>query len=139
MQNTFRSCRRWHDGTRPAHMPIRILAVDHHASTRQRLATTLSLEGYFVAIADSGSSALNSAFAFEPDLVVVDATLPDMPGIELLRTLRATGFYKPAIALTCLVFDCGAQVFQDAGFDAMCTKPTGTEHLLVLIRELTAG
>jgi PAS domain S-box-containing protein len=65
----------------------RILFVEDEAALREYLAEALS-DVYLVDTAGNGTEALRAVLRAKPDLVVTDIVMPDMDGIELLRTLR---------------------------------------------------
>ena len=75
--------------------PGRILIVDDEEHIRRILSLMLSSEGYEVAEAGDGASALE-LFASEVfDLVILDLRMPDMDGIEVLTRLRAQTPSRP--------------------------------------------
>jgi two-component system OmpR family response regulator len=86
-------------------MPIgtakqRVLVVDDEPSIVDAVATSLRYEGFEVDEAATGRSALASAQANPPDMIVLDVMLPDLDGIEVTRRLRADGIRVPVLFLT---------------------------------------
>src|SRR5436189_190640 len=69
-------------------LPLVLLAGDHQEDTHW-LRGLLEPAGYAVLREPSGRYALERARGTEPDVIIVDADLPDMPGVELCRLLRA--------------------------------------------------
>ncbi len=71
-------------------MPVRVLVVDDDPMVCELLAVTLEAEGYSVASADSGASALAYllASATSPHVVLADVQMPGLAGAELARKLR---------------------------------------------------
>ena len=67
-----------------------VLIVEDDASVRSFMEVILNLEGYTVRTAATGAEALEIAATTVLDLVTIDLGLPDMPGVELSRRLRAT-------------------------------------------------
>src|SRR6267142_6584275 len=67
----------------------RLLFVDDEATLREHLALRLSDE-YVVDTAGNGKAALWAVMRAKPALVVTDIVMPDMDGVELLKTLRQT-------------------------------------------------
>ncbi len=65
-----------------------VLVVDDDLSMREFLAIFMRRDGYSVATADSGESALVAAQKTWPDLVLTDLNMPGMSGMELLSTLK---------------------------------------------------
>lgn len=90
---------------------IRIAVIDDDELFRESLEQNLRDTGYDVVSLDGGPSALEF-FAGDAalDLVILDWKMPDMNGIEVLRTLRARGMRIPAIFLTALT----DQIFEEA-------------------------
>ena len=78
----------------------RILVVDDEPSIVDAVATALRYEGYDVDEARNGRDALAAVATAEPDLVVLDWMLPDVPGIEVGRRLRERGFKTAILFLT---------------------------------------
>ena len=67
----------------------RILLVEDEATVREHLARTLS-DDYEVETAGNGREALTAVIRNPPGLVITDIVMPDIDGIELLKTLRST-------------------------------------------------
>jgi DNA-binding NarL/FixJ family response regulator len=79
------------------HMAARILIVDDHPSFRASARALLEADGYeVIGEAADGHSALRSAHALQPDVVLLDVQLPDIDGFEVAERLRG----GPAIVLT---------------------------------------
>ena len=78
----------------------RVLVVDDEPSIVDAVATSLRYEGFEVDEATSGRSALASAQAKAPDMIVLDIMLPDLDGLEVTRRLRADGIRVPILFLT---------------------------------------
>ena len=72
-------------------MAHRILVVEDDPTLRLVLRDNLQSEGYEVDVAADGASALRRARTTIPDLIVLDLTLPDHDGFELLPILRVAG------------------------------------------------
>jgi two-component system response regulator MprA len=115
--------------------PVFILVVDDDARIAASLRRALVYEGYEVAIAADGPSALASARTRPPDLVVLDVMLPGFDGMEVCRRLRRENDV-PILMLTAL--DATADRVQglDTGADDYLTKPFAYEELLARVRAL---
>lgn len=79
----------------------RVLVVDDDASLRDLARFSLG-DRFDIVPADTGVAAIDSASEQVPDLILLDLTLPDMPGTEVLRGLRALpgGNCVPIIVIT---------------------------------------
>jgi two-component system OmpR family response regulator len=81
--------------------------------------------GYEVAVCDSGAGFLKLLPEFNPDLVIIDALMPDMNGLEVLSRMRAADGFgdTPAVFLTGLVLDRDLRDLRASGAAAVITKP----------------
>jgi len=78
----------------------RLLMVDDEPFLREAVATSLRFMGYEVTTAQDGDEALRLARAQRFDLILLDVTLPDTDGFEVLRRLRRDGSRVPVLFLT---------------------------------------
>jgi DNA-binding NarL/FixJ family response regulator len=81
---------------------MRIILVDDHQSFRESLRLALSQHDDITVLADAatGREACALVEKHQPDLAVLDLTLPDTDGISLVRELRRRGFSTPVLILT---------------------------------------
>jgi DNA-binding response OmpR family regulator len=114
-------------------MGARILLVDDDPLLTDSLGYILKQEGYAVLVASNGGEALERAGRDEPDLVLLDVSLPDLSGVEVCRRLQATGDV-PIIMLTARRQESDKIVGLDAGADDYITKPFATGELLARVR-----
>jgi DNA-binding NtrC family response regulator len=77
-----------------------ILVCDDQATIRSSLKEALTDEGHEVIEAVDGNSALTTLQGSEPDLILLDLKLPDISGVDVLRSLRADGHRVPVILMT---------------------------------------
>jgi len=111
----------------------RILVVEDDPTLRLVLRDNLQSEGYEVDVAADGTRAISRARAATPDLVVLDLTLPDLDGLELLPTLRSLG-QIPIIVLTARAERAEKLKGLNLGADDYMTKPFDPDELLARIR-----
>ncbi len=78
----------------------RLLVVEDDPALAQALALALSRRGFNVSQATNGRSALDRATSESFAIIVLDLTLPEMDGFEVLREIRAKGITTPIIVLT---------------------------------------
>jgi two-component system KDP operon response regulator KdpE len=113
--------------------PLRVLVVDDEPPIRKLLRMGLATQGYQILEAPNGKTALEM-LAEKPDLIILDLGLPDVQGLDLLRTIR-TRDDKVAIVVLSSRGDEAAKVQAlDFGADDYVTKPFGTEELLARMR-----
>ncbi len=112
-----------------------ILVVDDEAQIRRAVRRALESDGHRVHDATSGAEALDLAAAERPTLVVLDLGLPDMPGIEVCRRLRAQGA-GAILVLSARHDDVEKVALLDAGADDYVTKPFSTVELQARARAL---
>jgi two-component system response regulator NreC len=120
---------------------INLLLVDDHQVVRTGL--RMLLEGQpdmkIVGEADSGLSALDKAKELQPDVVVMDITLPDITGIEATKRLKEE---LPNIAVVALTIHEDEQYFFEmlqAGASGYVPKRAAPEDLITSIRAAYAG
>ena len=80
-------------------MAHRVLVIEDDPTLRLVLQDNLRSERYRVDVAADGVSGIRSAQAATPDIIVLDLTLPDCDGFDLLPVLRQSG-QVPIIVLT---------------------------------------
>lgn len=116
--------------------PINVLVVDDEAVLAEMVSMALRYEGWNIATAGDGSSAIASARAQRPDVVVLDVMLPDMSGLDVLHKLREENPQLPVLLLTAkdAVEDRIAGL--TAGGDDYVTKPFSIEEVVLRLRAL---
>jgi DNA-binding response OmpR family regulator len=77
-----------------------VLLVDDDAAIRRTVAAGLELEGFSVVAASGGRAALEAVERVAPDAVLLDLSMPDLDGMEVLRRLRAGGEDVPVCILS---------------------------------------
>ncbi len=93
----------------------------------------LTTQGYQILEASNGKTALE-LLAQKPDLVILDLGLPDMQGLDLLRTMRARNEQVPIVVLSSRGDEAGKVQALDLGADDYVTKPFGMDELLARMR-----
>ena len=68
--------------------PINVLVVDDEAVLAEMVSMALRYEGWNIATAGDGASALEAARSQRPDVVVLDVMLPDIDGFTVCRKVR---------------------------------------------------
>ena len=113
-----------------------VLVVDDDRAVREALDRALRFNGYDVAMAPDGVTAINEVQRHRPDAIVLDVTMPGIDGFGVTRRLRADGDRTPILLLTARV-EVGDRVEGlDVGADDYLTKPFALEELLARLRAL---
>lgn len=116
--------------------PINVLVVDDEAALAEMVSMALRYEGWKIATASDGASAIAAARNQRPDVVVLDVMLPDMSGLDVLHKLREENPQLPVLLLTAkdAVEDRIAGL--TAGGDDYVTKPFSIEEVVLRLRAL---
>lgn len=113
----------------------RILVVDDEPRILRAVKTLLTRQGFGVTIASSGEDALQRAAETDPQLVVLDLSLPDIGGLEVCRRLREWS-NAPILILSVRNEDIDKISALDLGADDYLTKPFSSGELLARARAL---
>jgi DNA-binding response OmpR family regulator len=114
-------------------MSAKILLVDDDPLLTDSLGYILKQEGYSVLVAATGAEALAPAGRDDPELVLLDISLPDLSGVEVCRRLQSSST-APVIMLTARRQESDKIVGLDAGAADYVTKPFATGELLARVR-----
>jgi two-component system phosphate regulon response regulator PhoB len=114
----------------------RVLVVEDEQPIRDLIAFGLRRAGCDVALAEHSQAALASIGDRRPDLVLVDWMLPDMSGVELVRTLRRDANTRdiPVIMLTARGEEADKVTGLESGADDYVTKPFSARELVARIQ-----
>jgi DNA-binding response OmpR family regulator len=113
----------------------RILVVDDAPNIVELLRMYLEREGYEVAEAADGPSAIEAHRRVRPDLVVLDVMLPGMDGFEVCRAIRREAD-TPIVMLTARTDDVDAIVGLEIGADDYVTKPFNPRALVARVKAI---
>jgi two-component system, cell cycle response regulator DivK len=116
----------------------KILLVEDNEMNRDMLSRRLRRKGYDVVIAEDGQEGLAVAANDQPDLILMDMSLPVMDGWEATRKLKADSALNsiPVIALTAHAMSGDRKKAIEAGCDDYDTKPIELPRLLSKIEGL---
>jgi DNA-binding response OmpR family regulator len=121
-------------GDRPSG-PV-VLLVDDDAAIRRSVAAGLELEGFSVVPASGGRAGLEAAQRVRPAVVLLDLSMPDLDGLEVLRRLRDGGDQVPVCVLSARdEVDERVQGLQ-AGADDYVVKPFALEEVVARLHAL---
>jgi two-component system, OmpR family, response regulator MprA len=113
-----------------------VLVAEDDRSVRQALERALKLEGYVVVTANDGLAALELVAQSEPNLVVLDVTMPFLDGFSVCRELRARANRVPVLMLTARHEVRDRVSGLDSGADDYLVKPFALDELLARVRAL---
>ena len=111
----------------------KILVIDDEPPIRKLLRMGLSTQNYEVLEAANGKAGLE-LLAQKPDLIILDLGLPDIQGLELLRTIRSRNEGVPIVVLSSRGDEAGKVQALDLGADDYVSKPFGMDELLARMR-----
>ena len=114
-------------------MKRKILVVEDDTSLARVLCDNLVYEGFEVALASDGKRALKDHDAFNPDLVLLDLTLPGLDGLEVCRRLNREQSRTGIIILTARTQKEDKVQGLRLGADDYITKPFTLDELLARI------
>jgi len=115
-------------------MAGKILVVEDERPTARSLWFLLTREGYEVALAYDGETALRMMEQEKPDLVLLDIMLPDLSGTEVCRRVREQRRYMPIIMLTAKAEEVDKVLGLEMGADDYVTKPFQPRELIARIQ-----
>jgi DNA-binding NarL/FixJ family response regulator len=113
---------------------LRMLIVDDQRRTRQSLRALLAAEFPLIRMleAESGFEALKRVEDWSPDIVIMDARMPDLDGIEVTRAIKRQTPHVKVIVLSMFAEYHAASL--EAGADAFISKGDPPERLLAVLR-----
>jgi len=110
-----------------------VMVVDDDPGIRELISRTLDLEGYDVATAPDGNTALSVMQEQSPDLLILDIVMPQLDGFQLLKLIRVRSNI-PVIVVTAR---CEALILEESvalGADGYLKKPFRPRELATLVR-----
>jgi two-component system response regulator MprA len=115
----------------------RLLIVEDDAAVRRMLERSLRAEGFDIAGAADGGTALALAERTTPDLVVLDVSMPGLSGFEVCRRLRAGGLTGGVLMLTARDSIADRVRGLESGADDYVVKPFAIAEVVARLRALT--
>jgi DNA-binding NarL/FixJ family response regulator len=116
-----------------------VLLVDDNDGMLTRARTALKASCTVVGAVKDGPSALTAAAQFQPDVVVLDISMPGMCGFEVAQRLRQSGSTAAIVFLTVHEDEEFVQAARDAGGLGYVVKPRLTTDLIRAITAARAG
>jgi CheY-like chemotaxis protein len=113
-----------------------ILIIDDDPQIRKLCKRLLDGPGYCVREAESGKAALATLKITDVDLVLLDLTMPDMDGVEVLREVRRDLPQLKIIVITGFMPETMLKVAKLLGVAATLAKPFSSDSLLAIVSEV---
>ncbi len=110
-----------------------ILIVEDDEKICNFISAILTSNNYHIIKTNKGKEAISMAASYSPDLILLDLGLPDLDGIEVIRTIRQWTEI-PIIVVSARGQESEKVEALDLGADDYLTKPFGTSELLARIR-----
>jgi DNA-binding response OmpR family regulator len=113
-----------------------VLLVDDDAAIRRTMTVGLELEGFDIVCASGGRAALAAVKAVKPAAMLLDLTMPDLDGLEVLERLRATGDDLPVCVVSAREQVADRVRGLEAGADDYVVKPFALEEVSARLHAL---
>ena len=120
-------------------MSLRVLVVDDHPAFRKALTSALRMVADIEVAGEAGGgiAACEEAETLEPDIVLMDLSMPDLSGIDAMKRIHESKPDLPVVILTAHA-DAGVErEARDAGARGFLAKGTGLHDLVVTLHEAT--
>jgi two-component system, OmpR family, response regulator MprA len=120
----------------------RLLVADDSETVLLMLQRRLEMAGYEVRTATDGIEALEEMERFgddEPDLILLDAMMPRMSGVEVLQKLRESGSKVPILMISAHLDANEPDRMKSIGANGCVPKPFEWDDLIARIEELVRG
>jgi two-component system, cell cycle response regulator DivK len=122
-------------GAKGRAQPLVLLAEDFE-DARDLYRDYLEFSGFTVETASNGREAISQAVELQPDVILMDASMPVLDGWQATRELKANPATQhiPVLALTAHAFDDARQQAKSVGCDGFVTKPCLPDDLVAKVR-----
>ena len=123
---------------RGSRMAKTILIVEDDVLSMKLETDVLQATGYDTLQSVDGKDAVELAREHHPDLIIMDIKLPEVSGVEHVKTLKADEALRdiPVLAVTALALSGDKEKFLDAGCDGYIAKPISVPHFLETVEKL---
>ena len=115
---------------------MKLLLVEDNPTMQTTLQRSLSRRGMEVVVCGDGRLALDKWPAFQPDVVVLDLTLPGLDGLQVLQRARGKGWATPVLILTARGTVGDRIIGLNTGADDYLPKPFDLDELEARVRAL---
>ena len=123
-------------GSMPGESNVEVLIAEDDRAVRESLARAMVLEGYRVTAVSNGAEALDAVRVAQPDVILLDVSMPLVDGLTVSRVLRSEQNHVPVLMLTARTETSDRVAGLDAGADDYLPKPYDLDELLARVRAL---
>lgn len=116
----------------------RVLIVDDNRDTADTTAMLLRIQGYDVAVAYNGRTAISTAKRYDPDVVLLDLSLPDIDGYAVAKSLRKDGMNRASLIVLSGLGPDDDRSWEQLNFVDYLVKPVKHEDLVSLLARVQA-
>jgi CheY-like chemotaxis protein len=115
---------------------LRVLVADDNRDAADSLSMLVTLWGHHVRAVYDGTTALQMASAYRPEVLLLDLGMPNMDGCRLARQLRRQAGFKDALLIAVTGYSDSAhrRLGEEAGFDLFLIKPVDPSAMEKLLR-----
>ena len=115
-----------------------VLIVDDSVYMRAQIKSSLVEKGFeVVGEAKDGESAIDMAMETNPDLITLDNILPDMMGLDVLKTLKEGGLESKILMISAVGQDAVIAKSREYGATDYIVKPFTAEKLIVVVESIS--
>ncbi len=116
----------------------KVLIIEDEATFREFMSLALNMEGYHVESVSSGESALRTLNENPPDLVMLDLSMPDLSGWDILQYIRTAPELNqlPVVVVTANADEDTRRRSHREHVDALLVKPVSLDEILAVLQNL---
>ena len=116
---------------------MRVLVVDDHQAFRHALSSALDMvdEIEVAGQAGGGLAACQEAEQLDPDVIIMDLSMPDLSGIDAMKRIHERRPGLPVVILTAHADDGTEREAREAGASGFVAKGTGLRDLVIVLHE----
>ncbi len=117
---------------------MRVLLIEDDSATARSIELMLKSESFNIYTADLGGEGVDLGKIYDYDIILLDLNLPDMSGVDILKTVKENEHLKraPVVVLTTTDDKTEIQRCYDLGCNVYITKPVNYENFANAIRQL---
>jgi len=120
-------------------MTAKVLIVDDSALARRSLRQILETEGYDVAEAEDGLTALERYFLEKPDVVLLDLVMRGLYGLDVLKKLRELDPEARVVVVSADIQTSSQQMVEEAGAKLFVSKPFDRQEIVGALKTALGG